>query len=603
MQNRIGLLKGLTIFLLTFILLVGSVAPVKASPGLLAVYYAGPEGSVKTALELANFSFVDSPEEADVIVLNGISPDSKIIDAVTAGAGLVFIFNETVTADDLKPLLGDISLEKRTEAVTLIANESNPDEIVTDVLWSSAPQVRERSTIGGNEFDPLVTGYDNGEIILGKPNLGEGNIYFFTPYLDGFNSQFQEWPYYNYLIYNLVVRSAGQEPLSFGKYPASPIPHWRDRLILYVAMAILVVITWTTFFFVRRYSKTHTEELDALVSGREEFLQREANTDWEQIGFHRSIGGFMFALMSGLILFIPLVAYQNFILPVYILPSAQAMGMWGRVSAMFPLIWSLFDMGTSVAHMKFFSEYRVKNPRRAIQYAQFYVWWQALTGAIQVAMVVTFACTFLPNTAYAVLIWSIITHSLIQIPGFYRVFTDSLSAYMRADYNQILDITMTMVIPMIIQPIVISLMVMWGRNNPIFGPAMGGLLGLGVAAYAMEFTSFWFGYWLYRRIGYNARLLFLAHFDWSVAIQSLKYGFFLFTAGIFGGLGSFVKCHHHPTQIIEYQRNHGKPGYGEFFSICVYRHPDSYCHHPASNFRGSHQWAQNPRPVLFINDL
>jgi O-antigen/teichoic acid export membrane protein len=195
-------------------------------------------------------------------------------------------------------------------------------------------------------------------------------------------------------------------------------------------------------------------------------------------------------------------------------------------------------MGTSVAHMKYFSEYRVKNPGKAIQYAQFYVWWQALTGAVQVVLVVTFADLFMPQTAYAVLIWAIVSHTMIQIPGFYRIFTDSLSALQRADYNQILDIAMTMVIPMIVQPIVISLMVWWGRSNPIFGRAMGGLLGMGISAYVMEVVSFIFGWWLYRRIGYNARLLFMAHFDWDVAVQSLKYGVFLFLSGIFGGIGS-----------------------------------------------------------------
>jgi len=337
-----------------------------------------------------------------------------------------------------------------------------------------------------------------------------------------------------------VTHAAGDTPMRFGEYPASPLPHARERTVLYIAMGILVVITYSVFFAVRRYSKAHPEALETLVSGREQFAKREANTDWEQIGFHRSLGGFMLALMSGLLLFVPMVVYQNLILPVYILPSAQAMGMWGRVAAMFPLVWSFFDMGTSVAHMKYFAEYRIKNPQKAVQFAQFYVWWQALTGAIQVALVVTFASIFLPETGYAVLIWAIVTHTFIQIPGFYRIFTDSLSALQRADYNQTLDIAMTMVIPMIVQPVVITLLVWWGRHNPIFGPAMGGLLGLGVAAYMTDYISFWFGYWLYRRIGYNAKLLFMAHFDWSVAIQSLKYGVFLFFSGMFGGIASLL---------------------------------------------------------------
>jgi hypothetical protein len=515
------------------------IQPALAHEGALRVYYLGPEGSVRTALELAKFEFIDDPGQADVWVINGVVANTAEFQAaLQSDVGGLLIMGPDLTPGSIAPLLGNaVSLIPHEDAVSLQPNEDYAlDGILEDVLWSSAPQVRQRLEISAADLLPLVTSFEHGETLLGKT----GNWYTFMPFLNGYNPQIQEWPYYNYLIYNLVTRAAGRQPVAFGDYHAAPIPQPHQRVILYIAMAFLVVLTWSIFYFVRRYSKAHPEALDSLVSGRDAFMQHQANTDWENIGFHRSIGGFMFALTSGLILFIPLVAYQNFILPVYILPSAQAMGMWGRVAAMFPLIWSLFDMGTSVAHMKFFAEYRVRNPRRAIQYAQFFVWWQALTGAIQVALVVTFTSAFFPDTAYAILIWSIITHAMIQVPGFYRIFTDSLSAYQRADYNQILDIGMTMVIPMIVQPIVISLMVLWGRNNPIFGPAMGGLLGLGVAAYVMEFCSFLLGWYLYTRIGYNARLLFLAHFDLSVAIQSLKYGVFFFLGGTFGGLSSWL---------------------------------------------------------------
>jgi O-antigen/teichoic acid export membrane protein len=537
-------MRKFTLMAVVLILLLAFVVPVRADEPPLSVYYAGPDGSVKTALELAKFDLTADLASADVVVLNDVIPNPAAIAArVEAGAGLVIVLGPDVTPEQLAPLLGaPPTLEAHNDAVSLKVDEGDQEHraegVAADVLWASAPQVRDRLELTEVQISRLVTAHKNGEMLLGETALGEGTIYVFTPFLDGANAQIQEWPYYNYTLYNLVTRAAGHEPVQFSVYPASPLPHARERIILYVAMAIMVVITWGGFFLVRRYSKAHPEALDTFVSGREAFVKREANTDWEQIGFHRSIGGFMFALMSGLLLFVPMVVYQNMILPVYILPSAQAMGMWGRVAGLFPLVWSLFDMGTSVAHMKYFAEYRVKNPRKAIQFAQFYVWWQALTGAVQVALVVTFASIFMPDTAYAILIWAIVSHTMIQIPGFYRIFTDSLSALQRADYNQILDIAMTMVIPMIVQPIVISLMVWWGRNNPIFGPAMGGLLGMGVAAYAMEVMSFVFGWWLYKRIGYNARLLFMAHFDWDVAIQSLKYGVFLFLAGIFGGISS-----------------------------------------------------------------
>ncbi len=533
------LVKRCTSVFLVLLVLILVTQPSFAQEDLIRVYYIGADDSVKTALELAKFEIVDEPTQADAWVVNGVSPDnSSLEESLEAGIGGLLILGPEMDTSTVKSILGnDINLEQQEDAVSLVPSEDTTlDRVLEDVLWSSAPQVRQRMEITGSDLISLVNAYETGETLLGKTD----NWYVFSPFLDSYNPQFQEWPYFNYLIYNLVTQAAGRQPVSFGSYWAAPIPQPHQRLIIYIAMAVLVIITWTIFFFVRRYSKAHPERLDSLVSGKDAFLKYEANTDWENIGFHRSIGGFMFALTSGLVLFIPLVAYQNFILPVYILPSAQAMGMWGRVSAMFPLVWSLFDMGTSVAHMKYFAEYRVRNPGKAIQYAQFFVWWQALTGAIQVALVVTFTSAFFPETAYAILIWSIITHAMIQIPGFYRIFTDSLSAYQRADYNQILDIGMTMVIPMIVQPVVISLMVYWGHNHPVFGPAMGGLLGLGIAAYVMEVCSFLLGWYLYTRLGYNARLLFLAHFDWSVAIESLQYGVFFFFSGSISGLNSWL---------------------------------------------------------------
>ena len=55
---------------------------------------------------------------------------------------------------------------------------------------------------------------------------------------------------------------------------------------------------------------------------------------------------------------------------------------------------------------------------------------------------------------------------------------------------------------------------------------VGGLLGMGIAAYAAELLTFLLGLWLYRRIGLNTRVLFLAHFDWDVVVKSFRFGVF-----------------------------------------------------------------------------
>jgi len=79
---------------------------------------------------------------------------------------------------------------------------------------------------------------------------------------------------------------------------------------------------------------------------------------------------------------------------------------------------------------------------------------------------------------------------------------------------------------MLVQPIFVTLMFAWGKTHPIFGGAMGGLLGMGIAAYVGELMTFLVGLWFYKRVGYNARILFLAHFDWEIVKNSFKFGVF-----------------------------------------------------------------------------
>jgi hypothetical protein len=511
------------------IILLGAATPARAEETLL-VYYAGDENSgVYAALELTGYILVTDPAMAEVYVLNGvIPPDPVIRERISSGeAGLVLIFGESMTESQAQELLGiPVTLERMENAVSLTGLSGLDDPLLTEVNWNSAPQVRERmaAVTPLSSVQPLVVTYPDGDWMLWKVLP---KTFIFNAYLTGqVNPQIQDWSYINYLIYHLVSRAGGNTPQSFADYPASPVPHAQERNFLWGLMALILVTTFSIFFFVRRYSLAHPEELDRIVADRTQFEVHEAGTEWETVGFHRPLGGFLVALSIGLLLFIPLIIYQNLILPTYILPSAQALGIWGRVTQFFNLAWLFFDMGTSIAFIKYLSEYCVKDPKRGIQYGQVFVWWQALSGAIQVTLVIGLASALAPKSAYALYAWSIIIHAMIQVPGFYQVFRHALTGYQRSDYSRLLYTLSEVVMPMLVQPLFVGLMFYWGTTHPMYGGPLGGLFGLGLAAYAAELLMFLFGWWLYRRVGYNARILFLAHFDWEVAKGSFKFGVF-----------------------------------------------------------------------------
>jgi O-antigen/teichoic acid export membrane protein len=532
------------IFILLLLSLLFISPKLASADNSLNVYYAGPSGTLSNALTLdKDIRLVSEVSAADVIVLNGEIQEADAIRArLEQGAGLILILGPDLSAAQINSLLGEnASLILKDDPLSLNASVANFDSLHKDILWTSAPQVRQRYLLTGTSFTPLVTGFEDGSMVLGEKNVGSGRIFLFTAFLNSDNPQFQEWAYFNYLIYNLVESSAGRSPLSFARYPASPVPHTSDQVVLYLLLAGLLSISGLAYWFVRRYSLRHPEALDVVVSDREKFIIREAGTDWEDIGFHRPLAGFFMAFFLGILVFIPLIIYQNLILPVYILPSAQAVGIWGRVTQFFALIWNFFDMGTSIAFIKFLSQYRVHDPRRAVQYGQVFVWWQALSGAVQVAIMVALAGSVLPHTVYAIYAWSIVIHTFIQIPGFYQVMRNALTGLQRFDYAQILDLALAVIFPMIAQPVLVTLMYAWGKAHPIFGAPMGGLLGMGMAAYVAELLTFLFGMWLYRRIGYNARLYFLAHFDWSVIKESFRFGVFEMLGSAAWGVGQSVE--------------------------------------------------------------
>ncbi len=568
-------MRRLSALLLVLIAVSCWVTPAYSASTPLHVYYAGPQGAIPAALSLPESTavypvvFTDDPTQADSFILNGTIPsDPRIAARLKSGeAGLVLFMGPDVTPAQVSSLLGfPVRLEKRTDPVSPTDFKGVDDPLLKEIIWNGAPQVHDRFVVSTPilAFQPLVKGYEDGNWILGSAR--NDREFIFTGFLtDDYNPEIQQWAYFNYMVYQMAWRSAGRAAASFADWPASPVPHTEARDLLWGILALILATTFGAFILVRRYSLKHPEALDQIVSDRLSFESREETTGWEKIGFHRPLSGFLVGLSLGFILFIPLIIYQNLILPVYILPSAEALGIWGRVTQFFSVAWYFFDMGTSTAFFKFLSQYRVHDPKKGIQFGQVFVWYQALSGAIQVALVVGLASTVAPRSAYALYAWSVIIHSFIQIPGFYQVMRHALNGFQRQDYARFLDLGLNAFIPFLVQPVFVGLMYLWGKSHPVFGAAMGGLYGLGLAAYAAELCTFLLGLWLYHRIGYSARVLFLAHFDWQVIKASFKFGVFEMLGGAGWSAGQAAEIWVTQARLVNYAEIWGNWGLAQNF--------------------------------------
>jgi hypothetical protein len=174
------------------LLLFSLFAPAVLAEGTppLAVYYAGPEGGVRTALALAaDIRLVPDPAQADVLVLNGAVPDPERLAArVREGAGLVLILGPDLTADEVSTLLGfPVALEAREEPLSMVAVEGVADPVLSEIVWTSAPQVRQRYgvTTPVSALTPLVVGFEDGSWVLWSAL--DGRAYVFNAFLDEAN--------------------------------------------------------------------------------------------------------------------------------------------------------------------------------------------------------------------------------------------------------------------------------------------------------------------------------------------------------------------------------------------------------------------------------
>ncbi len=525
-------------------------------PSPINVYYvqqAGakrPDDPVLQALTLTDqLQVVESLDQAQAIVVYNARPSFQEISAVRdRGLGMVLFIAPQL--DTQLIALAELGLGwgggYGSEAISIEPVPDVSDPLLEQINWTSAPQIKARSLVvavsGGGELETLVYTEDSHELILGRVTAGNGFVYVFTPWATSdkdHNPDLLRWPYWNYLVYHLTARAAGATPLSYADYPGSPIPHAPQRTGLTAALGIMLAGTAGAFVWSRHYSRRHPEALDRIVANAQRYTKLQGSP-WEEVGFHRPLAGFLFLVAVGLVMFIVLMIYQQAVLYGTLLKSAQARGVWSVITTFFNTFWLLFDWGTSTAFVKFFAERRVDDPREGIKYAQLFVWWQAITGTIQLGLVVLIAAFIVPHTGYAFMSYYLILHALIQFPGFLTVFQHTLRAYQKQDYDQVLNLIFYLA-PILVQSVTVFLFSRWGASNPVFGDSMGGVFGLGVGAYLTQVLVFLAGYTLLKRLGYNAGVLFMVHFDRKTIVSALSFGTPITIAGIAGGLGYTVQ--------------------------------------------------------------
>lgn len=263
---------------------------------------------------------------------------------------------------------------------------------------------------------------------------------------------------------------------------------------------------------------------------------------WENIGFHRAIAGFFVNYVPALLMAILFIFVSGILIPS-LLPYPDATGYYEVARSMYALMFLLFDAGVGSALGRFVPEHRIKDPKRALQFVSFFIWFQMFTGLMQVTAISIFVLYWLPKLTTAHLAWIFLVYSTIQYPGMLGVLDSVLKSFQHYGKYIVVKVFQD-VFQFGTQIIFILLGRAWGASNPAVGELIGMSVGLVLGLYIDDFLAFILAAKLFDKIlkgiGLSIGSCVRPNFTRAIAVESLKYGLKTMPAGIYGNVLGFL---------------------------------------------------------------
>ncbi|MBD3187434.1 hypothetical protein GF325_11435 [Candidatus Bathyarchaeota archaeon] len=267
---------------------------------------------------------------------------------------------------------------------------------------------------------------------------------------------------------------------------------------------------------------------------------------WNSIGFHRVLGAIFYDYGLSIVEMILGVV----ILPLMILvamPYPSSEGYYSIAAGFFASLFTIFDFGTAYGLERFIGEYRIKNPKKMLGFMSFFIWYQMITGLVQVTVVSTFALFIFPGTDLAYAAWLFLILSTTQYPGMLGYFKSMLRGLQAFHFDNIVDFFRSNVFDLMTR-ILFILMFRWiGLNNPAIGDLMGLAIGSAIGRYVDEFINMALAIWLFNKVmkkqnlGIRARDCFnFRHIDWKVVKTAMWWGLQLSLPSMIGSLWGFA---------------------------------------------------------------
>ncbi|MHA1684296.1 MAG: hypothetical protein ACTSUE_25390 [Promethearchaeota archaeon] len=262
------------------------------------------------------------------------------------------------------------------------------------------------------------------------------------------------------------------------------------------------------------------------VEGMDDIIK--SGGKWEDIGFHRPLGNFFYGVSIGIFNTIIGLALISLVTGL-LYPFPEIQGYNNIAGALYAIVYQAFDTGTAFGIERFIAEWRVKDPSRMLKYVQFYIWYQMMTGIIQVVIISSLVLYVVRLQSLAYLSWILLIICQKQWPGMLNIFRSVLNGLQLYNKTQVLGLISGQVFQNLTNVIFILLGRWVGLKNHAVGEIVGMAIGAAIGAYVDDFFAMWASAYYFNKamkpFGFTARDCFRVEFDRIIVKQCLWFGF------------------------------------------------------------------------------
>jgi hypothetical protein len=249
---------------------------------------------------------------------------------------------------------------------------------------------------------------------------------------------------------------------------------------------------------------------------------------WEAVGFHRPLAAELWEVALELLNNAFMIFLIVYLTPI-INPFPEIGGYRTLANGIFVLVFVIFDTGTNFGLGRFIAEYRIKDPAKMMEYVNFFIRYQMITGLIQVTAISYYIFEVLVNGNYAYLVWIILLEMQKQYPGMLGIFKSVIRGMQHLSIIKMMEWVQSKGIEMMLN----LGFILWGRAygqaHPEIGILMGiaifGTIGVYIDDIIMMFVSAWYlNKIMKKNVGYSLRESLNFKIGKDVKQNAIKYG-------------------------------------------------------------------------------